>query len=156
MASFTVEAFSLDRLRILDYKEIEERFREFKRLTHFEDIRDRLCRLVCTIRFAARMHVVARDRLCCWLGCATSEETRCKSLKGYYQEGMANLDADRQQAFVSFQKAVKLNPDNKEAHYGLGHILRLQGKFHKRKRSFGRPSASIENIPKRILIWGRS
>ncbi|MDP9131597.1 MAG: PfkB family carbohydrate kinase, partial [Nitrospirota bacterium] len=38
MASFTVEAFSLDRLRVLDYKEIEARFKEFKRLTHFEDI----------------------------------------------------------------------------------------------------------------------
>lgn len=38
MASFTVEAFSLDRLRALDYKEIATRFREFKRLTHFEDI----------------------------------------------------------------------------------------------------------------------
>ncbi|HET9961447.1 MAG TPA: PfkB family carbohydrate kinase, partial [Nitrospiraceae bacterium] len=38
MASFTVEAFSLDRLRILDYKEIETRFKEFKRLTHFEDV----------------------------------------------------------------------------------------------------------------------
>ena len=38
MASFTVEAFSLDRLRILDYKEVQERFRSFKRLTHFEDI----------------------------------------------------------------------------------------------------------------------
>ncbi len=38
MASFTVEAFSLDRLRALDYKEIEARFREFKRLTHFEDV----------------------------------------------------------------------------------------------------------------------
>ena len=38
MASFTVEAFSLDRLRILDYKEIQERFTAFKRLTHFEDI----------------------------------------------------------------------------------------------------------------------
>jgi sugar/nucleoside kinase (ribokinase family) len=38
MASFTVEAFSLDRLKILDYKEIEERFRSFKQLTHFEDI----------------------------------------------------------------------------------------------------------------------
>ena len=38
MASFTVEAFSLDRLRVLDYKEIEARFREFKRLTHFEDV----------------------------------------------------------------------------------------------------------------------
>jgi sugar/nucleoside kinase (ribokinase family) len=38
MASFTVEAFSLDRLRVLDYKEIEARFREFKRITHFEDL----------------------------------------------------------------------------------------------------------------------
>jgi sugar/nucleoside kinase (ribokinase family) len=38
MASFAVEAFSLDRLRGLDYKEIEARFREFKRLTHFEDL----------------------------------------------------------------------------------------------------------------------
>jgi sugar/nucleoside kinase (ribokinase family) len=38
MASFTVEAFSLDRLKNLDYKEIEERFRSFKRLTHFDDI----------------------------------------------------------------------------------------------------------------------
>lgn len=41
MASFTVEAFSLDRLKILDYKEIEERFRSFKQLTHFEDIPSR-------------------------------------------------------------------------------------------------------------------
>jgi sugar/nucleoside kinase (ribokinase family) len=38
MASLNVEAFSLDRLRSLDYREIEERYREFKRLTHFEDI----------------------------------------------------------------------------------------------------------------------
>ena len=38
MASFNVEAFSLDRLRDLDYKEVEARFREFKRLTHFEGL----------------------------------------------------------------------------------------------------------------------
>ena len=38
MASFTVEAFSLDRLRELDYKDVESRFRAFKRLTHFEDL----------------------------------------------------------------------------------------------------------------------
>ncbi|MFO0775858.1 MAG: PfkB family carbohydrate kinase [Nitrospiraceae bacterium] len=38
MASFTVEAFSLDRLRVLDYKEIEARFRAFKQLTHFDDL----------------------------------------------------------------------------------------------------------------------
>jgi sugar/nucleoside kinase (ribokinase family) len=38
MASLNVESFSLDRLRSLDYKEIESRYREFKTLTHFEDI----------------------------------------------------------------------------------------------------------------------
>ena len=38
MASLNVESFSLDRLRSLDYKEIEARYREFKTLTHFEDI----------------------------------------------------------------------------------------------------------------------
>ncbi len=38
MASLNVEAFSLDRLRSLDHKEIQGRYREFKRLTHFEDL----------------------------------------------------------------------------------------------------------------------
>ena len=61
-------------------------------------------------------------------GCATSEETKQKS-KGYYQEGMASLEKDRQKAFVSFQKAVQLDPDNKDARYGLGHLLVYQGKL---------------------------
>ena len=38
MASFNVEDFSLNRLKTLEYKEIEDRFREFRRLTHFDDI----------------------------------------------------------------------------------------------------------------------
>lgn len=38
MASLNVESFSLDRLRSLDHKEIETRYRDFKKLTHFEDI----------------------------------------------------------------------------------------------------------------------
>jgi sugar/nucleoside kinase (ribokinase family) len=38
LASFCVEAFSLDRLLRLTRAEIDERFRLFKRLTHFEDI----------------------------------------------------------------------------------------------------------------------
>jgi len=39
MASFNVESFSLDRIKSLDYSEIESRFGEFRSLTHFEDIR---------------------------------------------------------------------------------------------------------------------
>jgi sugar/nucleoside kinase (ribokinase family) len=38
MASYNVEAFSLDKIKSLDYSEIENRYQEFKRLTHFEDL----------------------------------------------------------------------------------------------------------------------
>lgn len=38
MASFNVEDFSLNRMRTLTLKEIQERYRQFKQLTHFEDI----------------------------------------------------------------------------------------------------------------------
>jgi sugar/nucleoside kinase (ribokinase family) len=38
MASFTVEDFSCDRLRRLKPQEINQRFREFKKITHFEEI----------------------------------------------------------------------------------------------------------------------
>ena len=72
----------------------------------------------------------------CLLGaCATSEETKQKS-KGYYQEGMANMERDRQKAYVSFQKAVQIDPENKEARYGLGHILVYQGKLSQAEAEF--------------------
>jgi sugar/nucleoside kinase (ribokinase family) len=38
MASFAVEAFSLDRLRELEYKDIEARFGAFKQMTVFEEL----------------------------------------------------------------------------------------------------------------------
>jgi sugar/nucleoside kinase (ribokinase family) len=38
MASFNVEKFSLERLRDLRYPEIRDRYRAFRRLTHFEDL----------------------------------------------------------------------------------------------------------------------
>ncbi|MCY1078346.1 PfkB family carbohydrate kinase [Archangium lansingense] len=38
MASFTVEKFSLERLREVSRSDIRARFTEFKRLTHFEDL----------------------------------------------------------------------------------------------------------------------
>jgi len=38
MASFNVEDFSLNRMRTLTLKEINKRYKEFKQLTHFEDI----------------------------------------------------------------------------------------------------------------------
>ncbi len=68
-------------------------------------------------------------------GCATSDESIQKS-KGFYQEGLASLDSDRQKAYVSFQKAVQQNPKNKEARYGLGHILAQQGKLPQAEEEF--------------------
>ncbi|MET0516788.1 MAG: tetratricopeptide repeat protein [Nitrospiraceae bacterium] len=56
--------------------------------------------------------------------------------KGHYQEAVASLGSDQQQAYVSFQKAVKLNPENKEAHYGLGHVYSMQGKFKHAEEEF--------------------
>lgn len=76
-------------------------------------------------------------------GCASSEEAKQKS-KGYYQEGVASLESDRQKAFVSFQKAVQLNPNNKEARYGLGHILVYQGKLGQAEEEF-REAISIDD-----------
>ena len=68
-------------------------------------------------------------------GCATSKETIQKS-DGYYQEGIASLPTDRQQAFVSFQRAIQTNPNNKDAHYALGHIYTSQGKLTEAEKSF--------------------
>ncbi|WP_243374743.1 PfkB family carbohydrate kinase [Geotalea sp. SG265] len=41
MASFNVEDFSLNRLKRLDYTEIETRYRNFKKMTHFEGLSSR-------------------------------------------------------------------------------------------------------------------
>lgn len=91
-----------------------------------------------------RKHRGCGTRGLCWIlvflasmtasGCANEENVR-KS-KGFYQEGVARLSSDQQQAYVSFQKAVKLNPDNKEAHYGLGHIYAAQGRLKPAEESF--------------------
>lgn len=62
-----------------------------------------------------------------WLGCGSEEAL--KRSDGYYREGMANLDKDRQKAFVSFQKAIQENPKHRDAHYYAGHIYAEQGKY---------------------------
>ena len=38
MASFNVEKFGTERVDGLDYPEINQRFKDFKRMTHFDDI----------------------------------------------------------------------------------------------------------------------
>jgi len=70
------------------------------------------------------------------LGVGCANEDNLRKSKGFYQEGIARMSTDQQQAYVSFQKAVKLNPDNKEAHYGLGHIYATQGRLKQAEDSF--------------------
>ncbi len=90
-----------------------------------------------------------------WLsGCATSEGSAQKS-KGYYQEGIASLEYDQQKAFVSFQKAVKLDPNNKEARYGLGHILALQGKLVQAEEEFTIATKLDENYSEAYTYLGQ-
>ena len=90
-----------------------------------------------------------------WLpGCATSDESLQKS-KGYYQEGVASLDHDQQKAFVSFQKAVQQNPKNKEARYGLGHILALQGKLTQAEEEFVAATKLDENYSEAYTYLGQ-
>jgi len=85
----------------------------------------------------ARRHAILMIAGCVAIavtGCAS--EDKIKKSTGYYQEGLANLDADRQAAFVSFQKAVKMNPNHKEAHYSLGHLYALQLKYPQAEEEF--------------------
>ncbi len=90
-----------------------------------------------------------------WLsGCATSEGSVQKS-KGYYQEGVASLEHDQQKAFVSFQKAVKLDPNNKEARYGLGHILALQGKLPQAEEELMTATKLDENYSEAYTYLGQ-
>lgn len=107
-------------------------------------------RLFINVMFAA----AAASAVGLLIGCATSEETKQKS-KGYYQEGLASLEQDRQKAFVSFQKAVQLNPDNKEARYGLGHILVYQGKLTQAEAEFREAIRSDENYSEAHTYLGQ-
>lgn len=87
-------------------------------------------------------------------GCATSEETIQKS-QGYYQEGVAGLNRDRQKAFVSFQKSVQLNPNNKDARYALGHVYALQGKWSQAEEEFRAAIKIDENFSEAHTYLGQ-
>jgi type IV pilus assembly protein PilF len=89
-----------------------------------------------------------------WPGCATSDGSVQKS-KGYYQEGIASLEHDQQKAFVSFQKAVKLDPNNKEARYGLGHILAMQGKLSHAEEELTAATKLDENYSEAYTYLGQ-
>jgi tetratricopeptide (TPR) repeat protein len=68
-------------------------------------------------------------------GCGTSKEAVQKA-DGHFREGIVHLTGNPQQAFVSLQKAVQLNPEHRDAHYYLGHLYAQQGKLPQAEAEF--------------------
>jgi type IV pilus assembly protein PilF len=74
-------------------------------------------------------------------GCATSGQTVSKEKEGlaHYKLGLSYLNENSTQpAFLEFQKAIDMNPDDKLSHYGLGHIYFTQKKYQESLREFER------------------
>lgn len=68
------------------------------------------------------------------VGCTSDKHL--KRADGFYQEGVALLNADPHRAFVSFQQAVQENPRHKDAQYYLGHLYAQQGKMEEAEQKF--------------------
>jgi Tfp pilus assembly protein PilF len=89
------------------------------------------------VNYGLLLQVLLGIALACFLfmsGCASEEKV--KKANGYYQEGLADLDSDRQKAFVAFQKAIQHNPRHRDAHYSIGHLYVLQGKYKQAEAEF--------------------
>ncbi len=71
-------------------------------------------------------------------GCASQEtiKKRTRESDGYYQQGLSFLGSDQQRAFVAFQKAVQVNPNNYDAHYALGNIYHQRKEYDEAEREF--------------------
>jgi type IV pilus assembly protein PilF len=82
--------------------------------------------------------IVGFVAVCVLAGCASQQELRkpLRESEGYYKEGVSFLATDQQRAFVAFQKAIQLNPDNFDAHYALGSIYFQRKEFSTAEREF--------------------
>ncbi|HYM37949.1 MAG TPA: tetratricopeptide repeat protein [Nitrospiraceae bacterium] len=61
-------------------------------------------------------------------GCSASQE-QVKKAQGHVGEGVAVFKTDQQSAYVFFQKALKEDPKNRDAHYYIALIYAMQEKF---------------------------
>lgn len=73
-------------------------------------------------------------------GCLTMEEVekRERESEGYYKQGLSHMDSNQQQAYVSFQKSIQLNPANYDARYALGSIHFQRKEYVEAEREFRR------------------
>ena len=53
------------------------------------------------------------------------------------------------EAVAAYRRAIALDPDHANAHNNLGVVLRAQGRWPRRRRRIGRPSASTPLTPMR-------
>ena len=65
---------------------------------------------------------------CLLAGCGASQE-QIKKAQGHVGEGVAVLNTDQQSAYVFFQKALKEDPNNRDAHYYVALIYAKQERF---------------------------
>lgn len=74
------------------------------------------------------------------VGCVSAEDLakREREADGYYKQGLSHMESNQQQAFVSFQKSLQLNPGNYDAHYALGSIHFQRKEFADAEREFRR------------------
>jgi type IV pilus assembly protein PilF len=71
--------------------------------------------------------------------CATGQSAvkQEKEASAHFKMGLSYLnESSLQQAFVEFQKALDLNPDNKEYQYALGHVYFSQERYKEAEETF--------------------
>ena len=73
-------------------------------------------------------------------GCVSAQDIarREREADGYYKQGLSHMASNQQQAMVSFQKALQINPDNYDALYALGSIHFQRKEFADAERVFRR------------------
>ena len=91
-------------------------------------------------------------------GCAGTDDAkkRLSESEGRYKEGASFLETDQQRAFVAFQKAIELNPDNFEAHYALGSIYFKRKQLAEAEREFRVATALNPNDGEALNYLGRT
>ena len=91
-------------------------------------------------------------------GCAGTDDAkkRLSESEGRYKEGASFLETDQQRAFVAFQKAIDLNPDNFEAHYALGSIYFKRKQLAEAEREFRVATVLNPNDGEALNYLGRT
>ena len=91
-------------------------------------------------------------------GCAGTDDAkkRLSQSEGRYKEGASFLETDQQRAFVAFQKAIDLNPDNFEAHYALGSIYFKRKQLAEAEREFRVATVLNPNDGEALNYLGRT